>query len=424
MRLSYSLQIRKKKNTQKNPTKKNKAVSIIEAAFFNCRMKSYSSNFWIVCISMLLFMISFNLIMPELNGILSDLGGDRWKGLIITVFTISAAISRPFSGKLSDYIGRKKVMYVGLVLCVVVNLLYPFTHSVFLFLVVRFIHGFTVGFTPTGATAMITDLLPIDKRGAGMGIWGTFISLGIGVGQVLGTPIASFVGINALFYLSLFLNIISLILLQFTVETLDSPKEMQLTHLKIKKQDVFEPNVLPSAFVMFLTSACSGCVFVLTPDISAYLGIENKGWFFFFYVAVTILVRLFTGRLSDTIGRVKSLIIGVSLLCISMILLVNATTILTYTLASVVFGLATGINSPSLFAWTADLSHPERKGVGAGTMFIALELGIMFGSICTIFTYKNTYVTASHSFFIGIITSLIALVYLVSTNRKSTKRIR
>ncbi len=370
---------------------------------------------------MLLFMISFNLIMPELNGILTELGGAKWKGLIITVFTISAAISRPFSGKLSDYVGRKKVMYLGLILCVVVNLLYPFTHSVFLFLVVRFIHGFTVGFTPTGATAMITDLLPIDKRGAGMGIWGTFISLGIGVGQVLGTPITSALGINALFYLSLFLNIISLILLQFTVETLGSPKEMQISHLKIKKQDVFEPNVLPSAFVMFLTSACSGCVFVLTPDISAYLGIENKGWFFFFYVAVTILVRLFTGRLSDTIGRVKSLIIGVSFLFISMILLVNATTILTYTLSSIIFGLATGINSPSLFAWTADLSHPDRKGVGAGTMFIALELGIMFGSICTLVTYKNTYASASHSFIIGIVTSSIALVYLVVSNRKLTK---
>ncbi len=384
-------------------------------------MKKYNRNFWIVCISMLLFMISFNLIMPELNGILSDLGGNKWKGLIITVFTISAAISRPFSGKLSDYIGRKKVMYLGLILCVIVNLLYPFTHSVFLFLVVRFIHGFTVGFTPTGATAMITDILPIDKRGVGMGIWGTFISLGIGIGQVLGTPIAALVGINALFYLSLTLNVISLILLPFSVETLESPKAMKSHFLKIKKQDVFEPSVLPSAFVMFLTSACSGCVFVLTPDISAYLGIENKGWFFFFYVAVTILVRLFTGRLSDTIGRVKSLIIGVSLLFISMVLLVNATTVFTYTLSSIVFGLATGINSPSLFAWTADLSHPERKGVGAGTMFIALELGIMFGSICTLVTYKNTYASASHSFFIGIITSSIALVYLVVSNRKLTK---
>ncbi len=361
--------------------------------------------------------------MPELNGILSDLGGNKWKGLIITVFTISAAISRPFSGKLSDFIGRKKVMYLGLVLCVIVNLLYPFTHSVFLFLVVRFIHGFTVGFTPTGATAMITDILPIDKRGVGMGIWGTFISLGIGLGQVLGTPIAAVLGINALFYLSLILNVISLILLPFSVETLERPKAMKRHFLKIKKEDVFEPSVLPSAFVMFLTSTCSGCVFVLTPDISAYLGIENKGWFFFFYVAITILVRLFTGRLSDTIGRVKSLIIGVSLLFVSMVLLVNATTIFTYTLSSIVFGLATGINSPSLFAWTADLSHPERKGVGAGTMFIALELGIMFGSISTLVTYKNTYASANHSFYVGIITSFIALMYLIVSNYRSAKRI-
>jgi MFS family permease len=386
-------------------------------------MKKYNRNFWVVCISMLLFMISFNLIMPELNGILSSLGGNNWKGLIITIFTISAAISRPFSGKLSDHIGRKNVMYFGLVLCVFVNLLYPFTHSVFLFLVVRFIHGFTVGFTPTGATALITDILPVDKRGVGMGIWGTFISLGIGLGQVLGTPIAAVLGVNALFYLSLALNIASLILLQFSIETLESPKQMQFHFLKIKKQDVFEPSVLPSAFVMFLTSACSGCVFVLTPDISGYLGINNKGWFFFFYIAITILVRLFTGRLSDTIGRVKSLIIGVSLLLISMILLVNASNIVTYTISSLVFGLATGINSPSLFAWTADLSHPERKGVGAGTMFIALELGIMFGSICTLFTYKNTYISASHSFFIGIITSFIGLIYLLVSNYTSTKRV-
>lgn len=356
--------------------------------------------------------------MPELNGILSQLGGNNWKGLIITVFTISAAISRPFSGKLSDYIGRKKVMYVGLILSILVNLLYPFTHSVFLFLLVRFIHGFTVGFTPTGATALITDVLPVDKRGVGMGIWGTFISLGIGVGQVLGTPIAAFLGVNMLFYLSVLLNIVSLMLLHFSTETLEKPKVMKRHFLKIKKQDVFEPSVLPSAFVMFLTSACSGCVFVLTPDISGYLGIQNKGWFFFFYIAVTILVRLFTGRLSDTIGRVKSLIIGVTMLLLSMILLVNASNIFMYTLSSVVFGIATGINSPSLFAWTADLSHLSRKGVGAGTMFIALELGIMFGSICTLFTYKNTYLSANYSFFVGIITSTIALLYLLVSNYK------
>ena len=356
--------------------------------------------------------------MPELNGILANLGGASWKGLIITVFTISAAISRPFSGKLSDRIGRKKVMFTGLLLCILVNFLYPFTHSVFLFLLVRFIHGFTVGFTPTGATAMITDILPIDKRGVGMGVWGTFISLGIGVGQYLGTPIASFFGVNSLFYFSLGLNVISIFLLYYVSETLEETVKMQISFLKIDKNEVFESSVLPSAFVMFLTSSCSGCVFVLTPDISNFLGIENKGWFFLFYVLTTILVRLFTGRLSDRIGRQKTLFIGVLLLSVSMILLVNVTSVWSYTISAIVFGLATGVNSPALFAWTADLSHPQRKGIGAGTMFIALELGIMFGSFMTLFIYHNTMQSASNTFYLGMITSFFALIYLVFRIRK------
>jgi MFS family permease len=81
----------------------------------------YDKNFWIICLAMLLFMISFNLIIPELNQFITNLGGEDQKGLIISLFTISAGISRPFSGKLSDKIGRKKVMIIGIVVCFVLS---------------------------------------------------------------------------------------------------------------------------------------------------------------------------------------------------------------------------------------------------------------------------------------------------------------
>ena len=57
---------------------------------------------------MLFFMTSFNLIIPELNDFITKLGAPDKKGLIITLFTISAAISRPFSGKIADLVGRKQ----------------------------------------------------------------------------------------------------------------------------------------------------------------------------------------------------------------------------------------------------------------------------------------------------------------------------
>lgn len=360
-------------------------------------------------------MTSFNLILPELNQFITNLGGSEKKGLIYTFFAITALISRPFSGKLSDTIGRKRVMYVGVGFALITSLLYPLSHSVVFFLGLRFLHGIGAGFMPTGATALITDVLPVDNRGRGMGIWGTFISLGIGVGQSLGSPIAGTFGLNNLFMISGIFAAFSGILLGFVKETL--PKEnKQKFHfglMKIGLKEIVEPSVLPCALVMFLSAISSGIIFTITPDISEYLGISNKGWFFLFYTISTIFVRLFSGGLSDKIGRRKTLLIGMFLLIISVLLIAFSKTWEIYTAAAIVFGFATGISSPTIFSWTADLSHPERRGIGSGTMFIALEAGFIVGSLSTIFTYNSTWASVPVAFGFGAFLAFVAFLYLL-----------
>jgi MFS family permease len=164
--------------------------------------------------------------------------------------------------------------------------------------------------------------------------------------------------------------------------------------------------------VMFLTATCSGIIFVVTPDISAFLGIENKGFFFGVYVISTILIRLFTSSMSDRIGRRQMLLAGCLLLIASMMLIASAESVNSYILAAIIFGFATGVSSPTLFAWTADLSHVDRRGVGSGTMFIALELGIMTGSLSTLLIYDSTKSTILAGFLFGALTALICVFYL------------
>jgi MFS family permease len=373
----------------------------------------YDKNFWLLSFSMFFFMASFNLILPELNGFLTNLGGADKKGLIILLFSISAGISRPFSGKLSDTIGRKKVVYFGILISFIVALLYPLSYSIGFFLLLRLLHGFSAGFSPTGSTALLTDIIPPESRGKAMGIWGTFISLGIGVGQALGSWIFEWKGYNVLFMTSSFFTIISLILVVKVKETLVVRQRFNGSQLLIKFQDVFEPSVRPAAMVMLLTAFSSGIIFVVTPDISAFLGITNKGFFFGIYVISTIIIRLFTSSLSDKIGRRQTLLIGCLILMISMILIATSNSVNTYILSAVVFGLATGVSSPTLFAWTADLSHESRRGVGAGTMFIALEIGIILGSASTLVFYDNTKNTILLSFLIGAFLSFCAALYLI-----------
>ncbi|TNE74031.1 MAG: MFS transporter [Bacteroidetes bacterium] len=372
----------------------------------------FDKNFWIISFALFFFMISFNIILPELNDFISDLGGKDQKGLVITLFTITAALSRPFSGKLSDTIGRKKVMMIGMGIAAVTSLLYPIT-GLFSFLFLRLMHGLSAGFLPTGATALVTDILRSDQRGVGMGIWGTFSSVGIGFGQIFASYITEYFGLTGLFFTASFFAILTGILLLSIKETLPEVQPFRWNHLQITMKDVFDPSVTPAAIVMFCQAISSGIVFVITPDISGFLGISNKGWFFGFYMLSTIFIRLMASGLSDKIGRRKTLILGLSFMVIAMLMLGFSRDWGMYTAGSIVFGIATGISSPTLFAWTADLSAIERRGVGAGTLFIALELGIMIGSVSTLLTYDNQLRTIPVVFIFGAIFSLLAIGYLI-----------
>jgi predicted MFS family arabinose efflux permease len=106
------------------------------------------------------------------------------------------------------------------------------------------------------------------------------------------------------------------------------------------------------------------------------------------------------------------LLIGFGFLTISMFLIGAADSIFSYGVAAIVFGVATGISSPTLFAWTADLSHPERRGVGSGTMFIALEIGIMTGSALTLFSYDNSIASVKTTFLIAAGFAITSMLYL------------
>ncbi|NRA10500.1 MAG: MFS transporter [Crocinitomicaceae bacterium] len=383
------------------------------------KFPQFERNFWIICFALFFFIVSFNIIIPELNDYLSGLyqKGEYLKGLIIFLFSLSAAISRPFSGKLSDYIGRKKVMLIGAFIATVVCLIYPISSLIgglsgmIFFLILRFVHGFSAGFLPTGATAMVTDILPAEKRSLGMGIWGTFISVGFGAGQILASWITTSGSINLLFFVAAGMAFITLLIVMTLKETLPKPEPFKFKHLKVKFTDVFDPPVMPAATVMFLSCVSTGILFVLAQEVSTFLDL-NKGYFFGFYVLSTVFVRLFGSRISDTIGRRKTLIIGLFFMAGSMICLAFTRDITMFTISAIIFGLSTGLNSPTVFTWTADLSHIDRRGIGAGTVFIALELGIMLGSFSTIFTYDNTFDSISLAAAIGTGCSFLAIIYL------------
>ena len=242
--------------------------------------KIYTPQFWFVCLSALFFFGSFSMIIPELNDYISSLGGAEYKGLVISLFTLTALISRPISGKLADLIGRVPIMMFGSIVCIICSLLYPLLTSVSGFLMLRLAHGFSTGFTPTGLTAYLADIIPAHKRGEAMGLLGTAGSIGMALGPALGSPIANHFSLDVMFYCSAVFAIISISVLFGIQETLPTKNRFTLSYLKINPSDIFEPRVLLPCIIMVLTAYSYGAVLTVIPDFGDFVGIQNKGFLF------------------------------------------------------------------------------------------------------------------------------------------------
>jgi len=79
----------------------------------------------------------------------------------------------------------------------------------------------------------------------------------------------------------------------------------------------------------------------------------------------------------------------------------------------VIFGVGTGLNSPTLYAWTIDLSHPERRGRGVATMYIALEVGIGIGALLAGWIFDNQPGRLPYVHALSLACVLLAIAYLV-----------
>ena len=208
------------------------------------------------------------MIIPELPDYLASLGGKEYIGYTIALFTLAAGFSRPFSGKLTDHVGRIPIMAFGSLVCFICGGLYPLMHTVQGFLFLRFIHGMSTGTKPTATAAYVADVIPEDRRGEAQGGLGIFTATGMSIGPAIGSFLAAEYGIDQMFYISSVFALASIIILSRMKETL--PKAMKsrlsLSLFRIGWKDVFEPKIVPVFWIMLFVSFSAGAMITLIPN--------------------------------------------------------------------------------------------------------------------------------------------------------------
>ena len=374
----------------------------------------YTLSFWLLSVSNFLFSASFSMMIPELPVYLAKMGGKEYVGLIIALFTLTAGLSRPFSGKLTDTIGRVPVMAFGSIVCFVCGLLYPYLLTVGGFLTLRLVHGFSTGTKPTATSAYVADVVPPARRGEAMGTLGLFTAMGMSLGPAIGSWLATDFSMNSMFWTSSAFALFSIIILLQMPETLANKQPFRFGLLRLKKDEIFDKSAIPPFIVLLLQSFSSGVVLTVIPTLSTSLGITNKGLFFTVYTVASLGIRLLFSRSSDRYGRLPVLFVSTLVLAVSMVFLVFTDSTLLFWTAAIFYGMSWGMNSPTVQAWTVDLSHEKTRGRALATMYIALEAGIGLGALGAGWVLNHIVGEPglSTSFGVAGVMALLAVVYI------------
>ena len=161
-------------------------------------LKVWTANF------MLFF--AFYLLTPLLPLFLRDVfqADKAMTGIVLSGYTLTALLARPFSGYIVDSFSRKKVLMWCYFLFALFFAGYFITWSLLLFAIIRTVHGAPFGATTVANSTMAIDVLYPERRAEGIGYYGLSNNIAMAIGPSAGLYIyTSLHNFNIIFTLSL-----------------------------------------------------------------------------------------------------------------------------------------------------------------------------------------------------------------------------
>jgi len=122
-------------------------------------------------------------------------------GIILGGQLATTMAAKPIGGRLSDRLGRKPFILIGLLLCAAILPLIVLTERFALLFVLSALFGLGVAFVTPSTTALVADLAKVGRIGSAMGVFGTIWDFGEASGPILAGFLIASVGYSRAFAL-------------------------------------------------------------------------------------------------------------------------------------------------------------------------------------------------------------------------------
>lgn len=309
----------------------------------------------------------------------------------ITAFGITKAIANYYTGKLSNYFGRRNLLLAGWILAIPIPFILMHANAWSWIIFANALLGASQGLTWSSTVVMKIDLVGEKDRGFAMGLNEFAGYFAVGLVAFLTGYIANKFGVTPYpFYLGIFISIVGFFLTLLWVRdtrafvdqesTID--QTMPLEHVFIETS--FTNKTLSSVTQAGLINNLNdGMIWGLLPVLLISLSFDdaNIGVITAIYPTVWGIGQLFTGKMSDHLPKKGMLFWGMLFQGIAIIMFSFVSDFWLLSSLAAILGLGTALVYPTFLSVIADTTSPMQRAESMGTFRLWRDLGYAFGAI-------------------------------------------
>lgn len=357
---------------------------------------------------MFLVMVGFGIIIPVLPFLAEEVGGTPTElGFLMAIYSIMQLIFAPIWGRISDRIGRKPVMIVGIAGLAISFFIMAMAESLWGLFAARIIGGILSSANMPTAMAYVADITTEEDRGKGMGIIGAATGLGFIFGPAIGGVFANS-SLSLPFVIAGVSSVLTLILVIIVL------KESLPAEKRVKKNDEKEsvgnalkgPISIIYVLQLIVTLSLAGLETTFAYFAAKRAGIDavQLGYIFMIMGLGSAIVQGgLVGKMTKKYGEGAVIRVGIIVSIVGFILILFSTNFWTAAIFLTIFGLGNGVIRPAISALltknqssgygntTGLLSSFDSFGriigppVGGWLFSISIELPFISGAILSVF---------------------------------------
>lgn len=334
---------------------------------------------WIYALRMLgifLLLPVFSLYATQLSG-----GENKmWVGLAFGIYGLTQAMLQLPLGMASDRFGRKKIIYIGLIVFALGSFLAAFANDIVMLTIARAIQG--AGAVSAVVVALLADLTRPDVRIRAMSMIGMSIALSFSFSLMIGPTLEHYLGVSGIFMLT---GVLVLSCIAIVYWFLPNPQQtVQNIHWHEFKDVFGQRNLWHLHFGIFAVHCAQMALFMVLPFILRDLMPSEQWWQLYLPATIIGIILMVPAVLmAEVRHHMKGVLLSAIFLLVIVQFLLGYTGKILWQLYGWLSLYFLGLNTVEaiLPSWVSKIANPKLKGTAMGIYNTAMSLGLFSGSL-------------------------------------------